>query len=84
MIATAPHFGPPPPDRGAEIHRPLTGGLADGLPDPAVRPVRVALVDDEAGIHQLLSGIFRKHASQWILASSAEFMGRGIGFRQAS
>jgi len=67
MIATAPHFGPPPPDRGAEIHRPLTGGLADGLPDPAVRPVRVALVDDEAGIHQLLSGIFRKHASQWIL-----------------
>ena len=37
------------------------------MPDPAVRPVRVALVDDEAGIHQLLSGIFRKHASQWIL-----------------
>ncbi len=43
------------------------GSLAAGIADQTARPVRVALVDDEESIHQLLSGVFRKHASQWSL-----------------
>jgi len=50
------------PTSDADATQQWEGGL-----DPAARPVRVALVDDDEGIHQFLAGAFRKHASQWIL-----------------
>jgi len=50
------YFIPSSLNRGAESDRHLAAG-----------PVRVALVDDEEGIHQHLLGVFRKHASRWSL-----------------
>ena len=33
----------------------------------AAESLRVALVDDEEGVHQLVSGVFQKYARQWTL-----------------
>ena len=52
-------------DTGTVPFRELIGDSA-GL---AAESLRVALVDDEEGVHQLVSGVFQKYARQWTLDS---------------
>jgi DNA-binding NarL/FixJ family response regulator len=49
--------------------RPNGVELAAGSPAQASAPVHVALVDDEAGVHQFLREVFKRFARNWILDS---------------
>jgi len=42
-------------------------GALPGSTVQSARPVRIALVDDEEGMHRTLRRIFKKHAPEWIL-----------------
>jgi len=41
-------------------------------PRQNLQPARVALVDDEESVHQLVRNIFKKHAPDWVLDSYTE------------
>jgi DNA-binding NarL/FixJ family response regulator len=47
----------------------LPGQSDGGAAPPAPPPVRIALVDDEESMHQLVGNIFKKHAPGWVLES---------------
>lgn len=66
--------------RSAHVNRQVHAGEMDDTAVEAAlaedancpRPVRVALVDDEIGMHQLLRRIFSKYSPRWTLDSYAD------------